>query len=639
MTHAPVRDASLADRITLLVLLTSASVILLVSAALAASNHVQVRDTTYQSLRTQASLAAINAAAPLAFDDVATAREVVEGFSALPDVSSATLFDNAGAVFTRYAREGFVERMPLDTRTGEHRALGVYVVSLPVGERQDQLGTLQVVYDLAGLRQLLLRNLLWAAGTCVVALLLSALAARNGARLLVRRLEGLDQTAREVSQTRDYSLRAQVKGNDEVARFTETFNEMLGEIQRQDRDLRESRQQALTASRLKDEFLATVSHELRTPMTPITGWAQVLQRIAPDHPQVTDAARVIERSAAAMTRIIDDLLDMSRIISGKVRLHPEDVVLDTVVRDAIAAVQVAADAKRIIVSNAVPGQLTLHADPHRLQQVLWNLLSNAVKFTPAGGVIRIEAVADADHAELRVSDTGPGIAPDFLPYVFDRFRQADSSVTRPHGGLGLGLAIVRQLVELHGGEIHAQSAGLGHGACFTITLPRHVDAAGDATASPRSSMLPEEPLGIADVPLTDVHVLSVEDNDDAREYLRHVFASHGAEVVSAASADEALAALERVRPDVLVSDIGMPGRDGYWLMRQVRSHADPAVRSLPAIALTAFAADADRQKALDAGYDGHVAKPATHEALVAAVKEVFEASAARAAGTDAPPLH
>lgn len=637
MIEAPVREGSLADRITLLVLLTSATVILLVSAALAASNHVQVRDTTYQSLRTQAGLAAINAAAPLAFDDVDTAREVVDGFSTLPDVSSATLFDTSGGVFTRFTREGFVERMPADTATGEHTALGVYVVALPVGERQDQLGTLQVVYDLTGLRQLLLRNLLWAAGTCVVALLLSALAARKGARLLVRRLEALDGTAHQVSQTRDYSLRAEVKGNDEVARFTETFNEMLGEIQRQDRDLRESRQHALTASRLKDEFLATVSHELRTPMTPITGWAQVLQRIAPDNPQVTDAARVIERSAGAMTRIIDDLLDMSRIISGKIRLHPEQVALDTVVGDAIAAVQVAADAKRIIISNALPPNLTLHADPHRLQQVLWNLLSNAVKFTPGGGVVRIEAHADSDHVELRVSDTGPGIAPDFLPYVFDRFRQADSSVTRPHGGLGLGLSIARQLVELHGGEIHAQSAGLGDGACFTIILPRHVDAASTTPPPPTSSALPDEPLGIADVPLTDVRVLSVEDNDDAREYLRHVFASHGADVVSAASADEALAQLERVRPDVLVSDIGMPGRDGYWLVRQVRCHDDPAIRALPAIALTAFAAETDRQKAIDAGYDGHVAKPATHEALVAAVKAVFAAAPARPANGGVPP--
>ena len=622
-TAAPVRESSLADRITLLVLLTSATVILLVSAALAASNHVQVRDTTFQSLRTQARLAAIDAAAPLAFGDPDTADEVVNGFSTLPDVSSATLFDNAGTVFARFAREGFVERMPLDTRAGEHSALGVFVVSLPVGERQDQLGTLQVVYDLSGLRQLLLRNLLWAAGTCVVALLLSALAARKGARLLVRRLELLDQTARQVSQTRDYSLRAQVKGNDEVARFTETFNEMLGEIQRQDRDLRESRQQALTASRLKDEFLATVSHELRTPMTPITGWAQVLQRIAPDNPQVTDAARVIERSAGAMTRIIDDLLDMSRIISGKIRLHPEQVALDGVVDDSIAAVQVAADAKRIIVSNAVPKGLTLSADPHRLQQVLWNLLSNAVKFTPAGGVVRIEAHAPAEHIELRVSDTGPGIASDFLPYVFDRFRQADSSVTRPHGGLGLGLAIVRQLVELHGGEIEAQSAGLGHGACFTITLPRHAGTEARASAIPSSSSLPEEPLGIADIPLTDVRVLSVEDNDDAREYLRHVFASQGAEVMSAASAQEALECLKRFQADVLVSDIGMPHQDGYWLIQQVRAHESPSIRRLPAIALTAFAGEVDGRQAMDAGFDAHVPKPATHDSLVEAVRQVL----------------
>ncbi|MFP7721427.1 ATP-binding protein [Lysobacter sp. A3-1-A15] len=623
MTPTPAREGSLADRITLLVLLTSATVILLVSAALAAANHVQVRDTAFQALRTQGRLATINAAAPLAFGDVDTGREVVNGFSALPDVSSATLFDTSGAVFARFTREGFAERLPLDTPAGENGALGVFVVSLPVGERQDQLGTLQVVYDLAGLRQLLLRNLLWAAGTCVVALLLSALAARKGARLLVRRLEWLDQTAHQVSRTRDYSLRAEVKGNDEVARFTETFNQMLGEIQRQDRDLRESRQQALAASRLKDEFLATVSHELRTPMTPITGWAQVLQRIAPDNPQVTDAARVIERSARAMTRIIDDLLDMSRIISGKIRLNPEPVVLEDVVRDAIGAVQVAADAKRILLATAVPAGLGLRADPHRLQQVLWNLLSNAVKFTPAGGVVRIEARTTADHVLVSVSDTGPGIDPGFLPYVFDRFRQADSSVTRPHGGLGLGLAIARQLVELHGGEIEAQSAGIGHGCCLTITLPRA--ASGDATApaTPGSSTLPEEPLGITGVPLTDVRVLSVEDNDDAREYLRHVFASHGAEVVSAASADEALARLERFQPHVLVSDIGMPGRDGYWLIGQVREHANPALRGLPAIALTAFAGEADRERAIDAGYNAHVAKPATHEALVSAVRLVL----------------
>ena len=623
MTPTPAREGSLADRITLLVLLTSASVVLLVSAALASANHVQVKQTALQALRTQARLAAINAAAPLAFDDDGTAREVVAGFSALPDVSSATLFDADGAVFARHARADFVERVPLDTPSGESAALGTYVVSLPVGERQDRLGTLQVVYDLSTLRELLLRNLLWTAGLCLVALMLSALAARKGARLLVRRLESLDQTARQVSQTRDYSLRAQVSGNDEVARFTHTFNDMLLEIQRQDRDLRESRQQALTASRLKDEFLATVSHELRTPMTPITGWAQVLQRIAPDHPQVMDAARVIERSAAAMTRIIDDLLDMSRIISGKVRLHPAQVNLADSVRDAIAAVQVAADAKRIIVSVAVPPALALSADPHRLQQVLWNLLSNAVKFTPGGGVIRIEAHADADQVQLSVSDTGPGIEPEFLPYVFDRFRQADSSATRPHGGLGLGLAIARQLVELHGGEIQVHSAGLGHGSCFTVALPvRALDGEAEA-AHPSTSLLPEEPLGLLDVPLTDIRVLSVEDNDDAREYLRHVFASHGAEVVSAGSADEALSHLQSFQPDVLVSDIGMPGRDGYWLVGQVRQHANPALRTLPAIALTAFAGEADHTRAIQAGFDAHVAKPATHEALVDAVKRVL----------------
>ena len=626
------RATSLGDRITQLVLVTSAIAIGLVTVVLSAANHARFKEVAFETSRVQASIAALNSAAPMGFGDVGTATEVLDGLGALGDVHLATLYAPDGTVFARYV-DPAAKLAQRRRAAGEDPRDGAYVVVLPVQERDDRLGTLEVVYDLASLRSDLLWNVLRSVGIGLLALSLSAFAARKGARVLVRRLERLDLTARHVAESRDYSVRADVgspgePGADEIAGFTRTFNEMLERIEQQDEALRASRQEALAASRLKDEFLATVSHELRTPMTPISGWAQMLPRFAPDNPRVVEAAQVIGRSATSMNRIIDDLLEMSRIISGKVRLDVGVFALEDVVADAVESVALAAEAKGIAVAVDVERGLRVRGDRHRIQQVLWNLLANAVKFTPAGGTVQVRARTEESVICVDVVDTGAGIDPAFLPFVFDRFRQADSSVTRPHGGLGLGLAIARQLVELHGGEISATSDGPGHGARFSFCLPVPAEQRRDAGGeTPPSGAAPGEPPQ-AGAPLAGLRVLLVEDDADARALVRAILEAHGAQVDVADSAPRALAMLAEVAPDVLVSDIGMPGHDGHWLVRQVRADAREAIRRMPAVALTAFAGEADRTRALEAGFDAYVSKPIDEAGLVQCLAGYRSAGAA-----------
>ena len=615
------RRHSLGDRITLLVILASAIAIVLVTAVLAAANHRQIKQITFDALKAQAEIAAINSAAPLGFGDNATATEVLDGLGMIADVTEATLFKTNGERFAQYLETPRTPGMPVGPmrKAGTDSEWGTYVVLHPVGERGDQLGTLQVVYDLGTLRAELMRNLLIAGGIGLLGLSLSALFARKGARILVRRLTLLDETAQRVSASRDYSVRATVVGEDEIAGFTRTFNEMLARIEEQDEALRASRQDALAASRLKDEFLATVSHELRTPMTPISGWAQMLPRLAPENPRVVEAAQVIGRNATTMSRIIEDLLDMSRIISGKVRLDAATFAMDDLVADAIESVRLAAEAKDIAISTRIEPGLQFRGDQHRLQQVLWNLLSNSVKFTPAGGAVEVVARRQDASIRVEVSDTGLGIEPEFLPHAFDRFRQADSSVTRPYGGLGLGLAIARQLVELHGGEIDVHSRGIGHGCCFGFTLPLSAQLQPPDPRTTASTSTPPVASVRDGACLSGTRVLLVEDEPDARELIRQVLVEQGADVGCASSAAEALERIAVACPDILVSDIGMAVHDGYWLIGQVRQHADDAVRGLPAIALTAFAGEQDRLRATQAGYDAHLAKPVDHPQLVSTV--------------------
>ena len=380
-------------------------------------------------------------------------------------------------------------------------------------------------------------------------------------------------------------------------------------------DERRARSEAEAANRIKDEFLATLSHELRTPLTSLLGWASLLRGDDVDDGLREQGLQAIERNARVQTQLIDDLLDVSRIISGKLSLDVRPTEISSVVEAAIAVVRPASDAKGIrLTYTRDPIVGSISGDSARLQQIAWNLLSNAVKFTPERGRIEVRLEQKDGHVQLTVSDNGQGINPEFLPRVFDRFRQADSSTTRDYGGLGLGLAIVRHLVELHGGTVRAESAGEGKGASFCVTFPliaERIDSAvlnqsGEYSRMDRTS-------------LNGLRVLVVDDEPDARQIITTLIQRTGAEVMACESAHEALEALEKWHPDVLMSDIGMPGEDGYSLINKVRSLPADRGGDVPAAAFTAYAREEDRQRALDAGYQMHIAKPVSSGQLVAMI--------------------
>jgi PAS domain S-box-containing protein len=404
------------------------------------------------------------------------------------------------------------------------------------------------------------------------------------------------------------------------------------ERKRLEEQLRQRAEQLAEANRLKDEFLATLSHELRTPLTSILGWAK-LMRTEKFDPQLSNRAlEIIERSAVAQSQLIDDLLDVSRIITGKLRLVAQPLELAPIVAAAVDSLRPTAEARGVqleMLLDATAGQVSGDAD--RLQQVIWNLLSNAIKFTPKGGRVTVGLHRFDSQVEIMVRDTGQGISPEFLPYIFDRFRQADGSITREHGGLGLGLAIVRHLVELHGGTIRAESDGANLGSTFSVRLPLMAirpDAdpkRGDSAARHASHTFDGAFDGDAarnghEALLKGLRVLVVDDDSDTRSLLVTTLEQSGAENVAACgSAPEALDALKRLLPDVLVSDIGMPNVDGYELIRQIRALPAAAGGRTPAAALTAYATPDDRQRALDAGYNLHISKPVEPRELAAAV--------------------
>jgi PAS domain S-box-containing protein len=374
----------------------------------------------------------------------------------------------------------------------------------------------------------------------------------------------------------------------------------------------EARREAETANRAKDQFLATLSHELRTPLNAIVGWAHVLRSTHSDPATLTRGLDVIERNAKAQSRLIADVLDVSRIISGKLVLNVGEVDPARVVEAALDSLKPAAEARGLkLVSLLEPGAGPISGDPDRLQQVAWNLLSNAIKFTPEGGEIRVRLRRRESHVELTVSDNGPGIAPSFLPYIFERFRQADGSSTRTHGGLGLGLAIVRHLVELHGGTVEAKSDGTAKGSTFVVRLPvllarAPVGGSTEAVAAP-----PER--------LDGLDVLVVDDEADGRDVAAAILERLGATVRTAASASEAWSSLEKQLPSVLISDVEMPDEDGYSLIRRLRNLPPDAGGRLPAAAFTAYARAEDRSQALAAGYDAHLSKPISPQELASVV--------------------
>ena len=426
-----------------------------------------------------------------------------------------------------------------------------------------------------------------------------------GLFLLFRQMDAKANAERALTESRER----------EASRLREANDRLAAALERE----QNARKEAEAASQLKDQFLMTVSHELRTPLTAITGWARMLVDGAVSDRQKMAALRTIDRNAQAQARLIDDLLDVSRVMSGKLRLDMRLVPVEDVVRNAMDTIGPAAEAKGIRLESVVDRSAgRVPGDPERLQQIVWNLLSNAVKFTPYGGRVTLNAARADSYVEIAVRDSGIGIATEFLPHVFERFRQQDGGTTRRYGGLGLGLAIVRNLVELHGGSVAAHSDGEGHGSLFTVRLPT-VPAAAAAPQEAASPVIPAAPVATAPGALRGLRVLLVDDDAAARELFRTVMEHAGAAVTAASSAHDALAALQRQSHDVIVSDIEMPDVDGYSLVHQALTIAEVRGERLSAIAVTAYSRPEDEAQSLAAGFHQHVRKPVDPGALVAAV--------------------
>ncbi len=415
-------------------------------------------------------------------------------------------------------------------------------------------------------------------------------------------------------------------GVSKVARDITSIKRILRD--REDLLLRETaaRAEAERISRMKDEFLANLSHELRTPLSAILGWAQLLgMKDACSPEEFEQGIETIERNARAQAQLIDELLDMSRVISGKLRLDIQSVDVQSVISEAIESIRPAAEGKGIrLIKVLDPKAATINGDPNRLQQVLWNLLTNAVKFTPKGGKVQVLLRRVNSHIEISVTDSGQGISADFLPHLFARFSQADTSTSRGHGGLGIGLALVKSLVEMHGGTVKASSAGPDQGATFVVALPLKAVHIEDVESGLTPAPIPAKVEPMPD--LSGFHVLVIDDELDARLLIQHVLSKRGATVATAASAGEGLAALKRIRPDMVLSDIGMPGEDGYEFLAQLRRLPEAEGGNTPAVALTAFARSEDRRRALLAGFQMHLPKPVEPAELLAVASNLCTAS-------------
>ena len=608
------RDQPIGRKLLILTLASSATALVLASSGFLAWDITQFRQELQQDLDAQAAIVAENSAAPLAFNDTQAAAETLAVMRLRPRVAMACLYKGS-QVFAAYYRD-VGARCPASP-SGQGANTPSYTVVTPVTAAGDTVGTLYISRDLKDLT-----DRLQVGAAAVVAFLLIALAAsfaiaRRIQHVIAAPLLELAGTARTISAEQDYSIRVTPASNDEVGVVIEAFNAMLDRIAERNSEL--SR-----ANRLKDEFLATLSHELRTPLGAVLGWTRVLRTTGAEGATRERALEAIERNARAQARLIEDLLEISRIVSGKLSMQVRPVDLAEIVDAAAEVVRPAAAAKQIALTTEVAVRPAMTSgDPDRLQQIVWNLISNAVKFTEPGGSARIRLTRNRGY-RIVVTDTGEGIDPRFLPHVFDAFRQADGTTTREHGGLGLGLAIARELVELHGGTIKARSDGVGRGSTFQVDLPSVVSASRAATEAPASAAGHGTPAIDPDL-LHDLRILVVDDEADARDLIEMALSQYGAIVTTADSAAAALAEIDRGVPDVLLSDVGMPREDGYDLIRRLRSRPLERGGGIPAIAVTAYASAKDRESALASGYEAHVAKPFEPEALAQTVAALCRA--------------
>jgi signal transduction histidine kinase/ActR/RegA family two-component response regulator len=609
------------------------------------------RDLVEQDVRSTAQVIAEKSTAALSFGDPETATDILASLEATPHLDLACLYDAQHRLFAGYSRASRRLGCPLTTPSQLPAGAGLALLR-PVILDQQRLGTLFLrrnFEDLAAYERAQLFVLAFViVGAVGIALFLSSLLQR----FVSAPIGHLVDAARAVSDRKDYSIRATKHSDDELGVLVESFNEMLTQVEtrtsqlqairaeleqkvrelqrevaerkrmEEERSLLLRREQE--ASRLKDEFLATVSHELRTPLNAILGWSRMLASGVLEEPAAERALQTIERNARAQAHLIEDLLDISRIMSGRMRLEFQRVDLRTVIDAALDAVRPAAEARQISLEKVIDDEAgPVFGDASRLQQIVWNLLSNAVKFTPEGQSAQVRLQRANAHVEIVVADTGQGISPEFLPHVFDSFRQADSTSTRQHGGLGLGLAIVRHLAELHGGSVRATSPGEGGGATFVVQLPATAPAAErrPAEGPDAAATAPRETVPAGDEPRLDgLKVLVIDDEEDTLTLLTMVIGQYGASVRAARTVDDAMESLRSWPADVVVSDIGLPGEDGYSFIHRLRALGPDRGGNVPAIALTAYARASDRTRALDSGFQMHIPKPVEPVDLIGAIR-------------------
>jgi signal transduction histidine kinase/ActR/RegA family two-component response regulator len=619
------------QKLVTMILATSGIVVTLASIGHFVNDYRVTRKAAVEELSAHAALILDSAKAALEFGDERVTGEVLRTLHNIPEVRTACLYGPDQRLFDHYQNDSdSASCPPTAPPDGQSVAAGRITVTQTLYTNESRSGSVHMRADLTEVEEQLRAQIVIIAAVLLIALGVATFISAWLQSLVSEPIRALAKTASSVSSRGDYSIRATRTTEDELGVLVDAFNGMLDRIQMREEELshanddlrrevterrraEQERAELLVrereANRLKDEFLATLSHELRTPLNAILGWTRLLRgKMLPDS-SIDPALEKVERNAQMQARLVEDLLEVSRITTGKLRLDMREFDLVALARTAVDSIRPTAEARGVIVERdfRAPAMPTV-GDPDRLQQVVWNLLSNAVKFTPSGGRVTLSLRRVGDTDEIHVSDTGVGIDPSFLPNVFDTFRQADASATRAHGGLGLGLSIVRHLVEVHGGSVAAFSEGRDRGSTFTVRLPVRSLSSLNPQAPPDAAVLIPGDL------LLGAGIVVVDDDRDTRELLQSVLAAAGAEVRAAGSADEALAFFREGIPDAIVSDIGMPGRDGYSLMHELRS--SPGLMPRVAVALSAYAAPRDREQSVLAGFQEHLAKPIDPVALV-----------------------
>jgi signal transduction histidine kinase/ActR/RegA family two-component response regulator len=612
---------SIRQKLTAMLMVISGVVLALASLAFATWDFYRYRADMQADLATQAQLVLENTSAAVTFSDPAAATETLRMLELHPHTRMACLYLPDGTLFASESfgpdREACPPAPAPGVRFGDNR---IYVTE-QLARGPTRGARLLIADDLEGHRARI-----WTQATAVltillVGLLISFLLSTLLQRIFASPVAALAQTARTIADRRDYSIRAARSTRDEIGVLVQAFNQMLDEIEASQRERAELLDREQQANRLKDEFLATLSHELRTPLNAIVGWVHLLRRGQLPEDEMKHALERIDRNAHAQARLVQDLLDVSRITTGKLLLDIREMDLATVALNAIDACRPAAEARQVSLEPQFSGAFMTMGDPDRLQQVVWNLISNAVRFTPAHGKVVVAISRDDSHDTLEVRDTGAGIEPQFIPYMFEPFRQADGASTRAHGGLGIGLTIVRRLTELHGGTVSVASEGPGKGATLTVKLPiRH------PARAPQTAVLERARAAS----LTLATVLVVDDDPDTLELLQSTLAMAGARSIGAVSVEDALRKSEGKAFDALISDIAMPGQDGYTLLTLMKDRLGPAMPGAT-IALTAYASRGDRERAITAGFREHLAKPVNPDVLLQTLEDLLAEGATRSA--------